>query len=452
MEDSPRGHCIAKISGDAAAIEARGRQMENLGMQMRESASILEKIKNGTEGQGFSVDKIKDSVGELHVDLGRAGERYEPSGLVIRVYGEALDSVQVPVNTIVDECERLWGLYVNASGAVDDASSASIPTDETPEQKIERESAADELASSKDSAYQAWLEEATKYDDKYDTWDEAYETAVAGLQDVNEDGVTDSWWDDQLPWIEVVLNILTVVGIILAAVCLFVAGPVLAVLAAIAAVLALVSLVLTIVKVANGRGDWTDIAWAAVGVIPFGRIGSLFKGGQKAGPFIKGFLGDMTGFSGITQIRTFMDARRLPAFIEMVPPANSAFRLTGSTNIVDAVTGLGDEIAHVSKFGGWKWLNPAGAMDNILGGTSGSYNANIAEAMAGYGLNIRNHIKSYFPAADDLIPSGMEQVGNVIDMVIKPGREGIDEVMDRNAEAEASETQDTWRQQLAPTA
>lgn len=147
-----------------------------------------------------------------------------------------------------------------------------------------------------------------------------------------------------------------------------------------------------------------------------------------------------------------MDARRLPAFIEMVPPANSAFRLTGSTNIVDAVTGLGDEIAHVSKFGGWKWLNPAGAMDNILGGTSGSYNANIAEAMAGYGLNIRNHIKSYFPAADDLIPSGMEQVGNVIDMVIKPGREGIDEVMDRNAEAEASETQDTWRQQLAPTA
>jgi len=452
MEDSPRGHCIAKISGEAAAIEARGRQMENLGMQMRESASILEKIKNGTEGQGFSVDKIKDSVGELHVDLGRAGERYEPSGRVIRVYGEALDSVQGTVNSIVDECERLWNAYVSAAGAVDDASEASIPADETPEQKTKREDAAEELAGSKADAYQAWLDEATKYDDPFDTWDEAYETALAGLQDVNEDGVTDSWWDDQLPWIEVVLNVLTVVGIILAVVCLFVAGPVLAVLAAIAAVIALVSLVLTIVKVANGRGNGWDIAFAVIGVIPFGRVGSLFKGGQKAGPFIKGFLGDMTGFSGVTQIKTFMDARRLPAFIEMVPPANSAFRLTGSTNIVNSITGLGDEIADLSTFGGWKWLNPGGVMDNILGGSSGSYNASIADAMAGYSANVGNHIKSYFPAAGDLIPSGMEQVGNVIDMVIKPGREGAVAIMDGFADSAASETQDTWQQQLAPTA
>jgi len=445
MEDSPRGHCIAKISGEAAAIEARGRQMENLGMQMRESASILEKIKNGTEGQGFSVDKIKDSVGELHVDLGRAGERYEPSGRVIRVYGEALDSVQVPVNTIVDECERLWGLYVNASGAVDDAASASIPADETPEQKTERENAADELSGSKESAYQAWLEEATKYDDKYDTWDEAYETAVAGLQDVNEDGVTDSWWDDQLPWIEVVLQVLTVVGIILAVVCLFVAGPVLAVLAAIAAVLALVSLVFTIVKVANGRGNGWDIVGAVVGVIPFGRLGSLFKGGAKLGPFLTGMLGDMTGFSGVTQFRTLMDARGLPALINNFPPVNSVGNLVQSENIISSITGLGDEIADLSRFG----VNPAGVLDNILGGTSGSFNANLVEAFSHYGTNVGNHIRTYFPASGgDLVPGGWEQVGNVIDMVVKPGDDLIGEI-GSVISGQGPSDQDTWQQELA---
>ena len=445
MEDSPRGHCIAKISGEVAAIEARGRQMENLGMQMRESASILEKIKNGTEGQGFSVDKIKDSVGELHVDLGRAGERYEPSGRVIRVYGEALDSVQVPVNTIVDECERLWGLYVNASGAVDDAASASIPADETPEQKTERENAADELSGSKESAYQAWLEEATKYDDKYDTWDEAYETAVAGLQDVNEDGVTDSWWDDQLPWIEVVLQVLTVVGIILAVVCLFVAGPVLAVLAAIAAVLALVSLVFTIVKVANGRGNGWDIVGAVVGVIPFGRLGSLFKGGAKLGPFLTGMLGDMTGFSGVTQFRTLMDARGLPALINNFPPVNSVGNLVQSENIISSITGLGDEIADLSRFG----VNPAGVLDNILGGTSGSFNANLVEAFSHYGTNVGNHIRTYFPASGgDLVPGGWEQVGNVIDMVVKPGDDLIGEI-GSVISGQGPSDQDTWQQELA---
>jgi len=445
MEDSPRGHCIAKISGEAAAIEARGRQMENLGMQMRESASILEKIKNGTEGQGFSVDKIKDSVGELHVDLGRAGERYEPSGRVIRVYGEALDSVQVPVNTIVDECERLWGLYVNASGAVDDAASASIPADETPEQKTERENAADELSGSKESAYQAWLEEATKYDDKYDTWDEAYETAVAGLQDVNEDGVTDSWWDDQLPWIEVVLQVLTVVGIILAVVCLFVAGPVLAVLAAIAAVLALVSLVFTIVKVANGRGNGWDIVGAVVGVIPFGRLGSLFKGGAKLGPFLTGMLGDMTGFSGVTQFRTLTDARGLPALINNFPPVNSVGNLVQSENIISSITGLGDEIADLSRFG----VNPAGVLDNILGGTSGSFNANLVEAFSHYGTNVGNHIRTYFPASGgDLVPGGWEQVGNVIDMVVKPGDDLIGEI-GSVISGQGPSDQDTWQQELA---
>ena len=65
MDKSPRGNNIEKISGDASAIYERGVSMEDLGMQMRESAAILEKIKNGTEGKGYSVEKIKDSVGEL---------------------------------------------------------------------------------------------------------------------------------------------------------------------------------------------------------------------------------------------------------------------------------------------------------------------------------------------------------------------------------------------------
>ncbi|MGV8882476.1 MAG: hypothetical protein ACOH19_09990 [Rhodoglobus sp.] len=415
-------------------------------MQMTEAASILKKIKDGAEGQGYSMDKIKDSVGELHVDLANAAERYLPSGEVILKYGEALAEVESTIRDIVNDCTQLWITYIQAYG--DDATASdesSIPEGETLEQMIAREDAAGELARAKDAAFQKFYARSADYDHPYDTWEEAYEAAVSGLRDVNDDGVTDSWWDDQLPWIDNALTILTWVGIALAVVCLFVAGPVLAVVAAVAAVIALASLVLTIVKVANGRGDGSDIAWAVVGVIPFGRVGSLFKGGQKAGPFIKGFLGDMTGFSGLTQLRTLQDAKNLPALFRRFPPTNSAGELVGSNAIVNKIKGLSNEIADVSRF---KLSNP---LDQILGGTSGSLNARMADAFSGYGTNIGNHIRTYVSGSGgDLIPSGLEQVGNVVDMVMKPAHDTFDEIGEVIDKMQPT-NESIWQEQMGTT-
>ena len=456
MQSSPRGNKIEKISGEPWDIQQRGRAMENLGMQMRESASILEKIKNGTEGKGYSVEKIKEVVDELHVDLARAGERYEPSGTVIRQYGEALGSVKYTINTIVDECEELWAIYVAAAGDVTDASNKTIPSDETPEQKQAREDAADELAGSKATAYANWHAEATKYDTPFDTWDDAYEVAVSGLRDVNDDGVKDGWWDDRLPLIEGLLIALAVAGIVLAVLACIIGGPLIALLAAIVAI---ATLVLTIIKLAQGRGGTSDLVWAIVGIIPFGRLaslGNLFKGGTKAGQFALGLLTDLSGITGFLQKSA---VRKLPAIIDDATFLNSLGNKTGQ-NIVTKISNLGDDISELTLSG------PAGWAQRLLGGGSGQLSAGMNAAFDAVsqkvGASVVNHFiknadgtltsTSLLPGSIDGLQnplSLLDQGANLIDTAFKPINDTRIFIEERVDDFTSSSNMDSWQIQLS---
>lgn len=442
MQTSPRGNKIEKISGDPWDIQQRGRAMEDLGMQMRESASILEKIKNGTEGKGYSVEKIKEVVDELHVDLARAGERYEPSGTVIRQYGEVLGSVKYTVNTIVDECEELWAIYVAAAGEVTDASNKTIPSDETPEQKQVREDAADELAGSKATAYANWHAEATKYDAPYDTWDDAYEAAVSGLRDVNDDGVEDGFWDDALPFIEAALIVLAVAGIVLAVLACIIGGPLIALLAAIVAI---ATLVLTLIKLNQGRGGTDDLVWAIVGVIPFGRLaqlGSVFKGGTKFTTFLAGFGQDFIGITGYLQRSA---VRSLPSIIDGTTFLNRAGNATGP-NIVNKIASLGDDISELRLSG------PAGWAQRLLGGGSGQLSAGINAAYDAASTNVGNHLNRVLPGALDGMQnplSLLDQGANLIDTLGKPVNDVRIFIGERIDAAESSSNMDSWQTQLA---
>ncbi|MDJ0335775.1 MAG: hypothetical protein ACOH10_05950 [Rhodoglobus sp.] len=449
MHNSPRNHSIEKISGDASVIYQRGVDMENLGMQMRESALILEKIKNGTEGKGYSVEKIKDNVNSLHTDLGRAGELYEPSGRVVRTYGTALSSAQTVIDSIVENCETLWTAYQNALGNLTDATSATVPADETPEQKIARETANGELGSAKNAAWKAWHDEATLYDAPYETWDEAYENAVEGLKDANEDGVKDTFWDNQLPWIEIALNVLAVAGIVLAIAAVIIGGPL---IAAFAAIVAIATLVLTIVKVSRGRGSGWDIAIAVVGVIPFGRLAQLkgvFKGTTKFSVFLKGFGADAIGLTGIQQFRA---ARGLPSLIDNTTLVNQAGRRSG--NFVNRNVGaLGDEIADLSSFFGKPSLNPSVLRNRLLGGGSADMAEGMANAFGGHKPTIVRQMDALLSgsALDGLQDalSGLDKGANVIDTLVKPGIEVqglISGLMDSHSD---SDSMGSWQRELA---
>ena len=445
MEPSPKGHDIRRIGGDGPGIKTRGTEMESLGMQMRESASLLKAIAEGAEGKGYSMELIRENVGDLHVDLGRAGERYEPSGKVIREYGEVLIANQYPINSVADNCVELWRAFQMASGDYGDANSAVPPVAETPEQRELREQETGDLKSARDDAYSAWQEEAAKYDLPFETWDEAYENAVSGLKDANDRGVKDSFWDNALPAIEAILVVLAIAGVILAVLAIVIGGPLIILLGAIAGLL---TLGFTIWKVAAGRGDGWDIFTAALGVFPFGRLaklGTLFRGTgafmSRFGTFARGFGDDVIGLTA------FREMRALTGFTAFLrgPVLNSRGMPTQSANIISQVRTFADDISGVSYTGIRGWTN------RLTGGPSGAVADAVASAYSRAGSNVAGRVDGALAgtALDGIQHgnNGFTQGVNLIDSVGKPMYGGFELYGD--ASDALTDPTDKWAGELA---
>jgi len=450
MQNSPAGHEIRKISGDGAEITRRGTEMESLGMQMRESAALLKAIVDGARGKGYSIDSLKESAGEVHADLAKAGDRYEPSGTVLRRYGEALEDVQSTIDTIVDNCVELWSRYQGANGAYGEAGRRIPPTDETPEQTAQREDHLDELRGSRDAAFDAWEVEAARYDQPYDTWNTAYENALTGLEDANDRGVEDRWWDNALPFVEGLLTVLTFVGIALAVLAIIVGGPWILLAGAI---VGLAALALTTFKVlAGGRGGWQDIAIAAIGVFPFGRmakLGTLFRGagtfGSRFGTFAKGFGSDLIGISGFRELRAL---RGLQGFLHG-PVTNSAGNLTQSRGILSQIASARNVVDGISYQGlaGWSRITGGSAapISNALGdlftGAGPAVTNRVNQALAGTVLDGAQH------------GAGAVDLGlNVVDSIAKPTLGAANDFAGMASDAQDGSTTDRWSAELARSA
>ena len=158
------------------------------------------------------------------------------------------------------------------------------------------------------SAKSEWEAAARRFDGHYDTWDDAYDDAVNGLRDVNEDGVKDGFWDDALPFFEALVKVMEWAGLALLVLSLVVGGPLIAALATIVAIVALLG---TIVLFAKGRKDGKDLALAIVGVIPFGKLGKLADLGSVASagsrfPKLSGFRNLMLAGEDFAAVRTHL--------------------------------------------------------------------------------------------------------------------------------------------------
>ncbi|THG30439.1 hypothetical protein E6C70_15525 [Glaciibacter flavus] len=272
MPDSPKGHEIQKVEGNPDAITTRGHAIAGLGLMMQQSAKTLELLAGGQVGKGDSLDSVKDQAKDVHGDLQKAGERYLPSGDILVKYGHALSETQATLDSVVAECEERWLAVKAKAGAADSADTGTPPAPgaDDPVKAAEAEIT---------TAYNHWKDEAEKYDGPYETWWDAYDAAVNGLQDVNDDGVSDGFWDNALPFIEGMVTFLEWAGMVLLVAALIIGGPFIAVLAVIVAVFTLIG---TIVLYAKGRADGRDLAFAIIGVIPFGKFAKLGKLGTLA--------------------------------------------------------------------------------------------------------------------------------------------------------------------------
>ncbi|MFJ6679776.1 hypothetical protein ACIQLK_11750 [Microbacterium sp. NPDC091382] len=415
MDRTPsKNYEILEITGDAYEIERRGIDIETLGDEMIAAANLLDTINLGATCRGKSLDAIKDKVGDMTGDLRTAGERYRPSGTAILRYGRALDGVQTDLRRLMPDLEQKWQEYESARGQF--AEDSQLPEPEEG-QTDDRTTQGDV-----DGARGEWESLARQYEGVYDTWWGAYEDARNGVKDANDDGVEDSWLDNALPALEVLGDILSYAGIVLAIAACIIGGPF--ILAA--ALVGLAALAVTCLKVAGGRGTWVDIAFAAIGVFPFGKAFSAFgavraaSGMGRLGALGRGLVdmgGDMVGagWRNGSRLTTLLSSGRTGQVFH--DAAGTVVNANGTRVMRNFFRGLdGPSIGQRLLFGG------EGAMQRT-----------VSEAASGLSNKATSNLNQFLSnATNGNIMQDMLAGGNgVLDVVDNLGKAGAGFVYDR---------------------
>lgn len=302
MDRSPKGREIEPVEGNPGDIITRGEKIESLGTKMLESADTLETIKNESVGdgsqQGKAIEKLKESIGDSYKTLREAGELYEPVGPVITAYGTALEGCKPVINNAVEDCEQKWAAYDNSPGDKDGSTTPEAGGGvlgmggydaDSPEAKEKAEANAAAAL-----AYQEWREAAEDFDGGYDTWEEAYDTAVDGIGNKMADTIKDSFWSSITDFLEVAALIVGIAALIIG-------GPLLAALALAVGALLLIS---TIMAHKNGERSGTDIAFAVLGVIPFGKVTAFTKLGNLGAGSTRTILASASGIKALQGVST----------------------------------------------------------------------------------------------------------------------------------------------------
>lgn len=296
MPNSPKGRRIEHVEGNPSDIIDRGKKITELGDQMLESAGILEDIKTRAIGggilQGKVVEKLQETIGDSYKKLEQAGELYQPVGPVITQYGESLESVKTQIDFNADECEEKWRTFYNLPPVGESLERSyfrhrSAPEEGSPEAEQEAEEDA-----AKQTAHEAWETQAGSFDFWYDSWESAFDTAVDGMTDGLSDSIKDSFWSD-------FADIMGWVALALGVAAMIIGGPILAALAGLAAVLYLVAV---IGQYTEGEAGGSDIALAALGVFPLGKLSNMTKlmhGTKGLQVFGKGALGNFGKLQGL---------------------------------------------------------------------------------------------------------------------------------------------------------
>ena len=405
-----KGHEVAVIEGDSAAISDRGTTITTLATQMTTAASTLQDIKSGKlVGKGYAMDKIKDVIGDIHGDLDEAGRRYKPAGKTLTDYARVLATVQAQMRTIVGDCETSEKALATAQSDATAADSALTQHNTSvsdhppaPDQADASKSAGEKLSGAATSAHSTLTtanethdHNLGRFDTAYDTWDEAYEHAVNGLGDANKIG-KDSTWENIAGVLAVISEWVSWIGLAIAVLGLIIGGPFFAIAALVVGVIALA---LTVALMFDGRKGWGDLAWAIVGVLPIGKLGLLFKkGGQLK------FLGEI-GKSFAKPIQQIRGLRGLQA----------APRAGWRPNWLPKFDGYVGGIRNMRLTGPFT-LN--GLTDRLLGGANRSLTVTFNELVNGapkvaMGNQLRGNLPSVLSGMLGSNPTKFEQVFNV---------------------------------------
>lgn len=269
---SPDGHPIRHVAGNAEAIIKRGNAITTLGEQMHGAADTLEHLKHSSVDDGAqkgkAIEKLRDSIDDSYKTLREAGDLYEPVGPVLVTYGTAIAKIKPLIDSYADSCEELWGAYVALPG---DPDGRQLGMPWSPEPGSPEAEAQGDEDTAKKAAYDAYITVANQFDGQYDDWLEAFETAADGVHDKVSGSIKDGFWE----FLDDLMEVLNWAALVIGVIALIVGGPFVLIAFALAAAVLLVASIQMFDSGKSWGERWTNLGFAVLGVIPFGKFSQL---------------------------------------------------------------------------------------------------------------------------------------------------------------------------------
>ncbi|HEY8914131.1 putative T7SS-secreted protein [Lacisediminihabitans sp.] len=437
------------LSGNESLLRSKASQYGEIANAIIRSVNTLNKLSEVGEMKSEAIDALRDKIGSVAKDINKARDRYAGTSSALVTYSYALKSAQDDANTAISAINQREGelsAAARASRAADDGVQTATDSDADEAKKAadQADHASQTARGNLEAAQRAWHSALESKND-------AATVAIAGIQEVVDGSkshdLNDGWWDD---WGSKVLDVVKVICEIAGFLAIFLAWvPILgAILVGLAILGALITLVESIVKLVNGEGSFSDVLFAAVGVVlaAFGgkfaaylaklvRVQAATKVMTKGSNFLKS--GAFKTIFGET--KTAMKAGKLKGFFtspqlgNMVKEVRNPFSLklgTGTKFTERYASGF-------MKEGGDFLRNPLGIKllsKELSGGVLGIADNTAAKVglMVLDGRSVLGKVDKLYNTADDYLGNGEHQLTIKPDTVLKDASNSVESVI-RNA-------------------
>lgn len=361
MRSPNTGHELRPLEGTPVDISTRATHLKTLATTMETTADQLKNIGDSSVHKSKGTDKLAEMAKETHGDLADAAVRYRGTGAALATYADALQTAQSWLRSNLDDVETAEREFQSAVSAKAEADQAEMHAtnlasgsddDSLSQAQTQAESEANSAASALTAATTRRNEMWTSFDDMFGTWSDAYDDAVDGIENaIDTAGNNDGFWE----FVDDLLDVIAIVLVVLSIIALVIGAPLTGLLGMVIFALAAASFLLTALQFAFGRASLSDLAWSAVGLLPFGVGKLLARGVPTLGTVVQGGRGAVT-----TAIRAGLPRFSLLRPTTWATPAQSLFAPVRSwlalpspsmlTNPLTAIRLGSAETAQVSTF------------------------------------------------------------------------------------------------------
>lgn len=270
------------VVADLPEVDARLAYFRSIAETMTTEGQRLSQIASGESLQGKYADKLRSDAGKVAKDLDQVVGRYDAVVQALTEYEPALDAALVGSSQALDDA-------IDANTALTAAN--AMPTATAPPGKqltTQQEQANSDKAAATSAAADRLNAAKQKLTGVLSALDAAGQAAAAVIRKGFNDGLTDSTWDRFKyffkKFLQILVKVLTYIGMALAVIALVIPGVGEAVLAAGLAIGA-VTLASDVALKAMGDGSWADIGMAIAGLLSFGAakvLGPAISAGVKS--------------------------------------------------------------------------------------------------------------------------------------------------------------------------